>query len=33
MGVSPGETVDAWNVVVSPGDNRLARKDGCFPDE
>ena len=33
MGVTPGETADAWNVGVSPGENELVWKDGCFPEE
>ena len=33
MGVTPGETADARNICVSPGDNGLARKDGSSPDE
>ena len=33
MGVTLGETADARNVGVSAGENGLARKDGCSPDE
>ena len=33
MGVTPGETVDARNVGVFPGENGLAWKDSCSPDE
>ena len=33
MGVTLGKTADARNVGVSAGENGLARKDGCSPDE